>query len=157
MCVAAINPSPTMPIWTMGACLDVELLHELAGRAHVGHALPAGFAFDAARPTKLRRVQDAKEFTPIDLAAPHGNLLAPGPWSLRATGILDMTLFDPRRQGPQRLERIALIVEDQVGGIEVHADTNAPQFFKETSQRFCRFLAGLERQINSFGREDVRH
>src|SRR5262245_14451817 len=54
--------------WGVMDASDIQAFDELAGHPHIGHALPAGFAFDAARPAKLRRFQDAKEFSPIDLA-----------------------------------------------------------------------------------------
>src|ERR1043166_9428655 len=67
-----------------------------------------------------------------------------------------MTLFQPGRKCAQRLDGIALVVENHVGRIEVHAGIRPIEFGEKAPQRFAGFLASLKRQLDPFLAKNVR-
>src|SRR5439155_6827950 len=66
-----------------------------------------------------------------------------------------MTLLEVRRENLERLDRIAFIVEDHVGGIEVYSHVGAVEFFQKTQQRSGAFLSRFKTQFDCLGGEYI--
>src|SRR5438093_12011781 len=104
-----------------GAWLQ-DSFHKLTGRADVGAALVAGFAFDAKGAAEMEVAQRPEKGLPIHLASADDDFLTPRAWLFGLFGVLDVALLKPRGQHAQRLNGIAFVVKNHVGGIKVHAD-----------------------------------
>jgi hypothetical protein len=63
--------------------------------------------------------------------------------------VLDVHLADPAAQHSQRFDRIALIVEDHIGRIEVDTHVLLIQLLQHLEQHWRNFLPGLESQIHA--------
>src|SRR5436853_1727182 len=104
-----MKPRPTMPILTF-AILYLDRLDQLPRGANVRDALRTGLALDAAPLVKTQFLKRSEKRLPIHLAGPDRDFLAPVPSFLCFLAVLDMTLLQPGREGPQRFDRISFIV-----------------------------------------------
>src|SRR6266540_2002478 len=123
---------------------------KLFGEAYVGYALVAGFAFDAEVAREFQFAQCAEKCAPIHFAGPDHDFVAPGARSRGPVGVLDMTLLQPGAERAQRRHRVALVVKDHVGRVEVHTDVGAVQFRQKSAEGFGALLAGFKSQVDAF-------
>src|SRR5262245_10328646 len=105
MCVAAMNPSPTMPMLIMSG-LARQRFHERSCGLDIGRPLWAGLPLDAAVTSEPDFRQDGEEGRPVDLTGPDDDLITPAAGRAGAIGVLEMALFDPAAEGAQGLDRI---------------------------------------------------
>src|SRR5690606_22159769 len=81
--------------------------------------LVADLALDAQRALVADLLQGVDELADVDGALAERDLLAPGAGGLRGEGVLDVDAADVRGEDLDGAERVALVVEQHVGRVEV--------------------------------------
>src|SRR5437868_7102940 len=138
MWVAAMKPSPTMPMPTGGLMVDAgwvgaigtripsgERSDKLSRHADVRGPPGPGFALDTEIAGEFHLGQRAEESPPIHFAGAEHDFPAPVARFLGSNGVFEVALLQPGAQGSQRFDGIALVVEDHVGRVEIHPEVRA--------------------------------
>ena len=88
-------------------------------------------------------VQSSDDPRKIDLPRADRHLLPELPAIRGVEPVLGVEVADVPAEHVERVERVGLAVEDQVGRIEIHGDVRQVQLFEERPQGVRRFLAGF--------------
>jgi hypothetical protein len=137
------------------SCWTTASTWRRAARMSATRSSPASRSMHSA-PENHGPGQHPEERRPVDLAGAHHHLAAPGARLAGEHGVLDVDLPDVGQQHAERLHRVALVVEDHVGRVEVHAHVRRRQLVEEAHQHPGLLLPGLERQLDPGVGEDPR-
>lgn len=138
-----------------GAISNREFAHEFASGFDIGDALRAGFTFNAAETCEPEFIERIEESLPLHFAGADGNFLAPLAGFFGAVCVLEMDLANSFTERPKRIDGIAAIVEDHIGGIEIDADVRTIELDEKEFEIVGIFLAGFESQFESLAFEHV--
>src|SRR5579875_3856545 len=121
----------------------------------VGHVtqtflLIADLALDAQRSAITDFFQGQHKGADVDLALAEGHFFAPDAGCCRSIGVLDVNAADVRSQDFHGPKRIALIVKQHVGGIEIHFQIGTLQIVEGAPEEIGGFLPGLEPHGDAF-------
>src|SRR3954469_14338400 len=147
-----MKPSPTMPTLMVrfSAISCGKFGDEIAGGFDVLNALVAGFTLNTAKAREAQFVERVEKCLPIHFARADRDLLTPFARFFRANAVFDVDLLQSLPECVQRVNRITAVVENHVGGIEVHADVRPVELDEEKFQIVCVFLTGFKGQFKTF-------
>src|SRR5437867_8294092 len=133
-----------------------EGFEKLSRGADVGNPLGTRLALDAEVAGEFHFAQNGKELPPVHIARSNHDFFAPGAGRFGPGGVFDVTLLQPRAERAQCVDGIAFVVEDHIGGVEIHANVGAIQPDEEGAESFGSLLPGFKGEIDSLGGKSVR-
>ena len=113
--------------------------------------LVADLALDAQRAAVADLLQRPHERRNVHLALTERHFLAPLARRRRPVGVLDVDAADVGAEDLHRPQRIALVVQEHVGGVEIHLQVGAFQLVQGAAQQVGALLAGLEGDGDALG------
>src|SRR4051812_29063450 len=158
-----MKPSPTIPILIMTR--DVvdslnargDFFDVLARGPYILESLLPGFTLYRQITIIADLPQNPEETRPIDLTRSSGDFFTPDTWFFRPGSVLDMALAQPGRKRPQGVERIAFVIEDDIGRIEIHSYIGPIQHFEELAQGLAGFLSGFQAKLEPIIGKQIRY
>ena len=121
----------------------------------VACAVVPAFALNDVIAFVAKLLKLGEERLSADFAVAPRHFRAPGAGLLRKQGVLDVNLDDPGHERLESGERLALGVENHVGGIEV--DAHSGNFLHELREVLGSLLSGLEDHLDAVLRALVAH
>src|SRR2546422_2726794 len=132
-----------------------EGFEKLSRGADVGNPLGASLTLDAEVAGEFQFAKNCKEFAPVHIARANHDFFAPGARRFGADGVFDVALLQPRAERAQCVDGIAFVVEDHVGGVEVHTHVGAIEPDEQGAESFGGLLSGFKAEIDSLGGKPV--
>ena len=108
-----------------------------------GPASSQELTVDGEQAVECSGLEHVEKRRPVDLARAGDDLGAPLTRRGRARGVLDVTRTHMRHEVLQRRDRIALVVKNHVGGIEIDKQVFSVDIVNEFQQMVSGFLARL--------------
>src|SRR5579884_227521 len=106
--------------------------------------LIAYFPLDAQRSAVANLFQSRDKSTDVDLPLTERHFLTPDSGRLWPITVLDVNAADVRSQNLHGPQRIALVIKQHIGRIEVYLQIGTFQFVERAAEQVGGFLAGLE-------------
>ena len=153
-----MKPRPTMP--TLIICNQTpkrpcsllqseERFHIATRGADIRKPLVAGLALDSQIAFEIQLREHLEKRGPIDFARADDDLVTPSAGFFGPFGVLNVALLEPGAKLAEGIDGIAFLVQDEVGGIEVHPQIWKLQFRQKYFEGVGGFLTGFQPQIDA--------